>query len=475
LAKPTQSHYHTVIIGAGMSGLAGGIRLAHYGYKVLILDQHGAPGGLNSFYSIAGRKYDVGLHALTNYSAEGVKGTPLMRLLRQLRISRDEWQLSQQCGSRIAFTDADLCFTNDPNVLESEVDRAFPSEIDGFRRLVSFVRGFDAFDLHSKETSARQFIKDYLKDPLLCEMLFCPLMYYGSARENDMDLSQFVIMFRALFLEGLARPLEGVRVILRSLTDRYRALGGERKMNCEVVSLIPEGDRIREIHLRDGSVITADHILSSAGRPETMAMVRGQSLAEQKRAAGKLSFIETISVFKDNPALWGWKDTIVFFNHGKRFQYQSPESLVDTRSGVICIPNNFEYGEGQNLPEGMLRITMLANYDGWKLLGEEEYRQQKTIWFEQARKSALQFLPQPKDESWKEKELAQDMFTPRTVEHFTRHFNGAIYGSPEKWKTGSTPWKNLYLCGTDQGFLGIIGAMLSGISMANAHILKAEI
>ncbi len=475
MAKPTRSHYHTVIIGAGMSGLAGGIRLAHYGYKVLVLDQHGAPGGLNSFYSIAGRKYDVGLHALTNFSAAGVKGTPLMRLLRQLRISRDEWKLSPQCGSRIAFTDAELRFTNDYGVLETEVARVFPGEIDGFRKLVSFVREFDAFDLHSKETSARQFIKNYLKDPLLCEMLFCPLMYYGSAREDDMDLSQFVIMFRALFLEGLARPLEGVRVILRSLTDRYRALGGERKMNCEVVSLVPAGDRISEIHLKDGSVITADHILSSAGRPETVAMVQGESMAEQKSEAGKLSFIETISVFKDNPAQWGWRDTIVFFNHGKPFHYQSPESLVDTRSGVICIPNNFEYAEGQNLPEGMLRITMLANYDGWKNLPEEEYRRQKTIWFEKARESALQFLPERVDTDWKEIELAQDMFTPRTVERYTRHFNGAIYGAPEKWKTGGTPWKNLYICGTDQGFLGIIGAMLSGISMANAHILKAEI
>jgi hypothetical protein len=30
----------------------------------------------------------------------------------------------------------------------------------------------------------------------------------------------------------------------------------------------------------------------------------------------------------------------------------------------------------------------------------------------------------------------------------------------------------VYLCGTDQGFLGIVGAMLSGISMANYHILQ---
>jgi len=47
-----------------------------------------------------------------------------------------------------------------------------------------------------------------------------------------------------------------------------------------------------------------------------------------------------------------------------------------------------------------------------------------------------------------------------------------VYGAPEKLKTGKTPIENLFICGTDQGFLGIVGAMLSGISMANLHVLK---
>jgi hypothetical protein len=29
------------------------------------------------------------------------------------------------------------------------------------------------------------------------------------------------------------------------------------------------------------------------------------------------------------------------------------------------------------------------------------------------------------------------------------------------------------LCGTDQGFVGIIGAIMSGISIANRHCLRA--
>jgi hypothetical protein len=64
------------------------------------------------------------------------------------------------------------------------------------------------------------------------------------------------------------------------------------------------------------------------------------------------------------------------------------------------------------------------------------------------------------------------MFTPRTITRFTGHFAGAIYGSAEKKRRGHTALSNVYLCGTDQGFLGIVGAMLSGISMANYHILQ---
>jgi len=43
------NYYDVVIIGAGMSGLAAGIRLAYYDKKVLICEQHGVLGGLGRF------------------------------------------------------------------------------------------------------------------------------------------------------------------------------------------------------------------------------------------------------------------------------------------------------------------------------------------------------------------------------------------------------------------------------------------
>ena len=65
----------------------------------------------------------------------------------------------------------------------------------------------------------------------------------------------------------------------------------------------------------------------------------------------------------------------------------------------------------------------------------------------------------------------RDTFTPLTIERFTAKKHGAIYGNPFKIKDGDIGYDNLFLAGTDQGFLGIIGAMLSGVSIVNQHIL----
>jgi phytoene dehydrogenase-like protein len=194
--------------------------------------------------------------------------------------------------------------------------------------------------------------------------------------------------------------------------------------------------------------------------------------AEAAANTGALSFCETISVFKQAPAAWGWgEDTIIFFNDSARFEYAAARELADPRSGVICIPNNFDYAGGE-LPEGLFRVTCLASHAQWSALPEPEYQAAKKLNWETMQRSARRFLPAVAEATLAANLVTTDMFTPRTVRKFTGHFNGAIYGAPRKVRDGRTHLKNLYLCGTDQGFLGIIGAMLSGISMANYHILQ---
>jgi phytoene dehydrogenase-like protein len=466
--------YDTIIIGCGMAGLAAGIRLALFDKRVLILEKHNAPGGLNSFYFQAGRKFDVGLHAVTNCSGPEVKGTPLAKLLRQLRIPREAFQLSPQIGSRIAFPGVSLRFTNQFADLEAEVAAAFPDQIDGFRKLRAAVLAFDALDLDAERVSAREVVQRYLSDPVLEDMLFCPLMYYGSAWEHDMDFDQYVTLWRALFEEGFGRPFEGVRVIIRALLDKYRSLGGERRMRCGVKRILHENGRAIGVETEGGECLQADRIISTAGLAETEVLCgKLPEDPEVQGLVGRLSFAESISVLSAQPAELGATDTIIFFNDSERFHYEQSKEPIDLRSGVICFPNNYRYPEGAVLPEGLMRVTALANYATWKGYTEADYRAAKAAWFPRMIASASRFVPGITASQIERATTCTDMFTPRTVEKFTSHLGGAVYGSTRKARTGETDYENLYLAGTDQGFLGIIGAMLSGISMANRHALTA--
>ena len=466
--------YDTVIIGAGMSGLAAGIRLAMYDQRVCVLEKHTTIGGLNSFYRLRRRDYDVGLHALTNVTPKGTKRGPLARLLRQLRFSWDDFQVSPQIGSQVVFPGKRLAFDNDPALLESEVDREFPGQADGYRRLVASIAEYDDLTDEHQQLSAREVVASHVTDPLLVEMLFCPLMFYGSAREHDMDWGQFSIMFRSIFLEGLGRPHAGVRLILKNLVRRYRGLGGELRLRTGVDRLHVEDGRVAGVVLDSGETLHAKRVLSSAGWCETMRLCDdGQPVevaGSPQRSPGRLSFCETISTLDVDPKQLGYDRTITFFNDHERFVWTVPQEPCDLRSGVICSPNNFAYGDtlddGRG-GRGTMRVTVLANFDYWRGLGEQQYRLEKLRWFDRINASAVRFTP-----DYRSRIVDTDMFTPTTIVRFTGHDNGAVYGAPTKQLDGSTHLENLFVCGTDQGFVGIIGAITSGIGMANLHCLK---
>jgi len=141
---------------------------------------------------------------------------------------------------------------------------------------------------------------------------------------------------------------------------------------------------------------------------------------------------------------------------------------LDLQSGIICFPENFNGVQQKDVHQ--LKVTHLANYDLWDnafKAGRDTYRSLKKEWGELSRESVGKIIGK-----YSENIVYEDSFTPVTIEKYTAKYRGAIYGSPVKVKDGRTNYNNLFLAGTDQGFLGIVGSMLSGVSMINQHILN---
>ena len=458
------NRYDAIVIGAGPSGLAAGIRLAQFEKRVVVLERHALCGGLNSYFKRGGRRFDTGLHALTNFVPKGTKGAPLTKLLRQLRIGYDELALGEQGFSRICHAGLTLRFSNQLGLLESEVAAAFPSQVDGFARLLREVREFDAFDPRVAVTSARAELGRFVTDPVLVEALLLPIAWYGSAREDDVDWYQFVILFRSVFLEGFARPEGGIKTLLDLLVARFRACGGELRLRAPVQRIRLDAHGVaRGVVLENGDELESDCVLSSAGGPETLALA-GRSIPPSD--VGRLSFVETVHVTDRPCRALGHEATITFFNDSPTFGWRRPDGLVDTRTGVICSSDN--YASATPSTEGVLRITTLANHDRWCELDEESYAASKRACEAAVLEAAAAHAFDPRPHS-----IQSDTFTPRTIRHYTARSGGAVYGSPHKRRDGHSGIENLFLIGTDQGLLGIVGALLSGVTMANQHALAS--
>jgi len=457
--------YDTIIIGAGMSGLSAGIRLAHFGKKVAILERHDRPGGLNSYYTLNGYDIDVGLHAVTNFAKRKSPTSALSKIYRQLRIKPEDFDLSPQIKSRISFPSTTLDFTNDFNYLTQEIADKFPAEIDNFQKLVKKIGEFNPFNTDSKPASTREMLSSIIQNELLIEMLLAPLMYYGNPTEHDMEYRQFVIMFQSIYLEGFSRPRVGVRQILKVLTTLLEDKGCELLYNSGVEKLIIDNGKAIGVELYDGSTLKCKNILSSIGRLETINICKEAKPDGNMPTAGKMSFMESINILDESPKELGFEHSIIFYSNREKFVFECPDKPVDPDDGVICVPDNFDYKEP--LHTNMVRITNRADYRFWENINPMENLPKKRECHKLSLTGASKHCP-----SIDSHIKFTDIFTPRTVTRFTGHLNGAVYGSPEKIWDGSTPVENLYLCGTDQGFLGIIGTMLSGISIANQYLLK---
>ena len=275
-------------------------------------------------------------------------------------------------------------------------------------------------------------------------MLICPLLIYGSAWENDMDFSQFVIMFNSIYLEGLSRPKKGVRTIINILQEKIKEHDCDLFYRSGVKKILTEKKKVIGVELENGKTIHAPIILSSMGLPETKKITKE---FEKNHEIGSLSFTETIIYFDKKPKDFKIGETLIFYNNNPTYQYKKPSTLFDQQSAVICLPNNFETDDYE---EGIIRLTNIANFDIWKNLTTDEYKKEKENVFQNALKTIEHVLP-----DFKGNVQYSDVFTPVTIKKFTSHCQGTVYGSTDKSRDGKTEiTADGYLHGCVHGLCG---------------------
>ncbi|QYY36032.1 FAD-dependent oxidoreductase [Ruficoccus sp. ZRK36] len=453
--------YDTIIIGAGFAGLSAGIRLAQFQQRVLILEAHTLPGGLNSYYFRGkGNLYNSGLHTVTNFNAKNRRwGFGL--ICRNLGIDPADFRLvPPKHPSALQMPQGELLFGNDLELLRSSIRDKFPDEIDAFDRFCADLKTpRDPAEL--QRAGSRELLDGYFSDPLLIDLLELPVYIYGGYREGQIDAATYGTVFRSIFLEGCGSPPD-IKHVLDLLIARFKSLGGTLKTRRRVARIVTEDGAFRGVELADGTQIEADACLSSAGLAET-----GQLAGQAWGKSGDLSVFETVVAMNRPLDELGVDRTLLMVCLEPEFHWRAPEGRQEYLHLTLAASDNYLFTDTPDAHH--LKIGCFQKGSLWLGLDEEGYRREKLLLEEKMLNELTKRFPALLDEPV----LHHESLSPKTVVDYTSHLNGGIYGGSVKTFDGSTPIQGLYAIGNDQAGIGIMGALTSGVIVANYKVVLA--
>lgn len=493
--------WDAIVIGSGIGGLTtAGLLAVCAGKRVLVLEKHTEPGGLTHVFRRDGASWDVGLH----YVGEMESGTLARNLFDRLSAGKLAWNKMPGDFENFVYPGMTLTVPSDQGSYQSRLGGLFPGsevEIDRYFRRIQAARRravlrFVApmlplpgrvvlsalvrlLDRDGVRTTA-EVLQATVSDPKLRAVLATQWGDYGLPPGRSAFSIHALIVGH--YLHGAWFPQGGSARIARTFEPGIEAAGGRIFTAQEVVEILTEGTKAVGVRVIDRRgpvpverVYRAPQIFSNAGaRPTfgTLLPVRGPVGRRTERLRRHLQSLppglsavtlylrlrasaRTLGVEGEN--YWVNAD----FDHDDPAQF--PSALAGHPTHVYLSFPSLKSGEDQ-FPTA--EVVAMVNPDDFRRDGG--YPGRKEIIADGLLDLAETAVPGLKDLV-----IYRELSTPRTVEDYTSHPRGEFYGVPavpERYKAGllgpATPVRGLFLTGEDAGSLGIVGALMGGLSAA---------
>ncbi len=277
---------HAVVIGAGLGGLAGAMRLGARGYRVTVIDKLDVPGGRGSAIWQNGHRFDLGPTIVT---------VP--------QVFRELWAA---CG-RDFESDVDLramdpfyeirwpdgsTFTacGDAGRMRAEVARLSPGDEKGYEKFLKDAETRYWFGFEDLGRRSMHELWELIKVlPTFAWLRADRSVYAHAARRVKDERLRMALSFHPLFIGGdpfrvtsmyaLVSHLEsqfgvhyaigGVAAMAQAMAEVIRDQGGALRMETEVDEIVVRDQRATGVRLVGGEEIAADIVVSNADAGHT--------------------------------------------------------------------------------------------------------------------------------------------------------------------------------------------------------------
>lgn len=405
--------YDVVVVGAGLGGMTAANRLASFGRKVLLLEQHFMLGGLAAYFKRGGHVFDVSLH-----------GFPY----GMVKTCRKYW--SKEIADRIVQLKR-VVFDNPQFSLETTFDTADftaklvehfkiePKTVDEFFATLRAMNFYDDQSTTTRQLFARFFpgrsdVVRFLMEPIT----------YANGSTLDEPAITYGIVFSNFMNKGVFTFKGGTDLFVKMLTEEMEKNGVDIAVRAPVEKIVLEGGRAAGVVV-GGRTLKAKAVLSNASLPRTVLELIGadvvpaelRALTQATRISG--SSTQVYIGIKEGEKLPDIGDLLFTSTHPE-FDSAALSALPPTsRTYSVYYPST---------RPGHDRYTVVASMNArwadWANLSREEYQEQKAHLADDAVAHLTKYVPGV------EKIIDHlEVATPLTFRRYTGHVGGASFGT----------------------------------------------
>lgn len=280
--------YDVIIIGSGLGGLECGYILARHGRRVLVLEQGTVPGGCLQSYRRRELTFDTGFHYVGGLD----EGQSLHAAFNYLGLLNLPWHRLDADGfdrvtigaRTFAFAEGYDAFTqslaeefpSDRTALQHYADLLKRSSAQQFAALNPHADEFPAFSSELMETSAWQYLKKNIRNPLLINVLSGTSLKM-ELRKESLPLFTF-LHGNSSFIESSWRLKGDGSQIVKLLAEGIYAQGGEIICNAKVQGLVEKDGKLTCTVCADGERYEGDLFISDIHPAQICQLVSQSNL-----------------------------------------------------------------------------------------------------------------------------------------------------------------------------------------------------
>ena len=414
--KGAADEYDVVVIGSGLGGLTAANILARDGMKVMLAEQHYKLGGLATWFKRpGGHIFDISLHGFPH---------GMVKSCRRYWSKEIADSIVQLEGVRFDNPMFSLTTSFDRNDFTQLLVSQFGIEEQKVNEFFDMARGMNFYDDQSL-TTGELFEKFFPGREDVVRLLMEPITYANGTTLEDPAIT-YGIVFYNFMSKGVFVFQGGIDKLVKAMEKEMKSNGVDVRINCDVEAINVGADGVQSVVI-NGRTIKAKTVVSNANLRSTIFNLIGEDKFDQgfiedaKAVRSNNSSTQVYMAMHPDDTVPRETGDLLFSSTADRFQ-------TDLLLNRDITSRTFSFYYPDTRPEGKDRTLIVsstnAKYEDWAGLSKEEYEASKADLVETTLDALEKYVPNAR-----ERIVHAEAATPLTFEHYTKHLDGASFGT----------------------------------------------